>query len=490
VTFNRPLPQAVLTKKQTMNKILFNRALALFLLLLIGNLNPLAAQTPAKIERKDIEAHMEFLAGDALQGRGSGTQFELIAGTYFASLMKQFGVKPAGDTDSSGRKTYIQTITTTRNSFNAPPVLSYRANGADVKLTHGAEMLIYRIAAASVSGSLEKIGIDDAPQAGAVSLIRVASEADEKNLMQNIGRLLESDAAAVIVEETAQFRGSWQRFAARPVSFSNASGKTAPAPALIVVSKDAAAALGQTETGTKIEIGGKLNEPETRRTWNAVGLIDGADAKLASEVVLLSAHMDHLGVRENAPGEDKIFNGADDDASGCVAVLELARILAAGPKPKRTVYFAFFGSEEAGGTGSRYFVDNLPFPKENLIANLQWEMIGRPDAKVKKDELWLTGYERSNLGAELAKRGAKLVADPHPEQNFFQRSDNYNLARQGIVAHTVSSFGLHPDYHQASDELDTIDFEYMTNAVNSMIEPVRWLLDSDFKPDWNEGQKP
>ena len=98
--------------------------------------------------------------------------------------------------------------------------------------------------------------------------------------------------------------------------------------------------------------------------------------------------------------------------------------------------------------------------------------------------------ERSNLGAELAKRGAKLVQDPHPEQNFFQRSDNIQLARQGIIAHTVSSFGLHKDYHQASDEIKTINFTHMTNAINSMVKPVQWLINTDFKPVWYEGKKP
>ena len=127
---------------------------------------------------------------------------------------------------------------------------------------------------------------------------------------------------------------------------------------------------------------------------------------------------------------------------------------------------------------------------EKLIANLQFEMLGRPDPKVSADELWLTGYERSNLGSELAKRGAKLVNDPHPEQNFFRRSDNYTLARQGIVAHTVSSFGLHKDYHRPGDEIRTIDFGHMTRAINSMVKPVRWLINSDFKPAWHEGKRP
>ncbi len=117
-------------------------------------------------------------------------------------------------------------------------------------------------------------------------------------------------------------------------------------------------------------------------------------------------------------------------------------------------------------------------------------MIGRPDAAVAPHTLWLTGYERSNLGAELAAHGARLVADPHPEQNFFRRSDNYVLARKGIIAHTVSSYGLHSDYHQPSDDLAHVDFAHMIEAIESMVEPVRWLVNSDFKPQWNKDGKP
>jgi hypothetical protein len=82
------------------------------------------------------------------------------------------------------------------------------------------------------------------------------------------------------------------------------------------------------------------------------------------------------------------------------------------------------------------------------------------------------------------------VADPHPEQNFFQRSDNYTLAVRGVVAHTVSSFGLHPDYHRPSDEVSKIDFPFMAQSINSLIAPVRWLADSTFRPAWEPGKAP
>jgi Zn-dependent M28 family amino/carboxypeptidase len=224
-------------------------------------------------------------------------------------------------------------------------------------------------------------------------------------------------------------------------------------------------------------------------TRNVIGVLPGRSATTKNEVIMLSAHMDHLGVGTAVNG-DSIYNGADDDASGCVAVLELARFLARGRHPKRTVIFVFFGSEETGGQGNEYFLAHPPVALDKIVANLEFEMIGRADPAVKTDELWLTGFDRSNLGSELASHGAKLVADPHPAEHFFQRSDNYALARRGVIAHTVSSFGLHKDYHQPSDDLAHIDFQHLERATASMMPPVRWLANSDFKPHWLEGKKP
>lgn len=306
---------------------------------------PLSAQQSAVRAADQIRGTMEFLASDALQGRGSGTHDELVAATYLASELRQIGIDPLGDDGG-----YIQNVSGEFNFFR-------------------------------------------------------------------------------------EGKKQWN-------------------------------------------------------TRNVIGVIRGSDEKRKDEVILLTAHMDHLGVRQAMNG-DNIYNGADDDASGCVAVLQLARALAEKKEaPKRTVLFVFFGSEETGGQGNQYFLQHPPVPLQNIVANLEFEMIGRADAAVKPDELWLTGYERSNLGPELAKHGAKLVADPHPQQHFFQRSDNYALARQGVVAQTVSSFGLHADYHRPSDDVSHLDFTHMEQAIHSMVEPVKWLANSDFRPEWVAGKKP
>ncbi len=298
----------------------------------------------------------------------------------------------------------------------------------------------------------------------------------------------------MIIADAAQIR---QRFAAAasqtpelPVQIGTEVGFSGAGSA-VVLNAEATKALEAAENGAEVTFGGTASPGDVTNTRNVIGMIPGSDPKLKGEVILLTAHMDHLGVRENAPGADKIYNGADDDASGCVAVLELARRLGeARQKPKRTVYFVTFGSEERGGWGANYLLAHPPVPLTDIAANLEFEMIGRGDSAVPADTLWLTGYERTNLGPELAKQGAKIVADPHPNENFFMRSDNYALARKGVVAQTVSSFGLHKDYHQASDEASTIDYDHMTRSIESIFVPVEYLVNSAFKPEWVAGKKP
>jgi Zn-dependent M28 family amino/carboxypeptidase len=219
-----------------------------------------------------------------------------------------------------------------------------------------------------------------------------------------------------------------------------------------------------------------------------VARLSGSDSREKSDIILLTAHLDHLGTRDT--GLDRIYNGADDDASGSIAVLTLAEALSRGPKLKRTVVFAWFGSEEAGGYGAAFFVQKPVVPLDKIVANLEFEMIGRPDGLIAPHTLWLTGWERTNLGPQLAAHGARLVADPHPAEKFFARSDNFTLALRGVVAQTVSSFGLHADYHQVTDDIAHIDFGHMTESIQSLLVPIRWLADSDFKPDWLPGGRP
>jgi hypothetical protein len=231
--------------------------------------------------------------------------------------------------------------------------------------------------------------------------------------------------------------------------------------------------------------------PAERRVLdaNVVGFIRGSDPVLRDEVVLVSAHYDHIGIGRPVDG-DSIYNGADDDASGVVAVLEIARALKSGPAPSRTVIFFLATGEEVGLLGTRWFIEHPPVPLERIVSNLEIEMIGRPDSLAGGiGKGWLTGYERSTMGDMLRDGGIPIIPDPRPEQNFFMRSDNIAFAYRGIPAHTLSSFNLHEDYHRPSDEIDKIDFEHMARVIDAAILAVRQLADGP-APVWHPGGRP
>lgn len=220
-----------------------------------------------------------------------------------------------------------------------------------------------------------------------------------------------------------------------------------------------------------------------RTTANAVGYLPGTDSKAGA--ILYSAHLDHLGVRNGV-----IMHGANDDASGVTAVLELAHALAAGGRLHRSVLFVAYGSEETGGQGSTAFGANPPVPLNTILANIEFEMIGAQDPKLPAGALMMTGFDRSDLGEALKAHGALVADDPYPEQNFFRRSDNYSLALKGVVAHTLSGWATTPTYHTAQDDIAHLDLKFMTAAIQSLVEPARWLADGDFTPIWKPGGMP
>jgi Zn-dependent M28 family amino/carboxypeptidase len=224
---------------------------------------------------------------------------------------------------------------------------------------------------------------------------------------------------------------------------------------------------------------------------NVVGIIPGADPALRDDVVLVDAHYDHLGVRTPAtPGADSIYNGADDDGSGTTAVLEIARVINAGPPPKRTLVFVATTGEEVGLLGTNWYVAHPVRPLSAMVANLEIEMIGRPDSLAGgPGRAWLTGFDRSTMGRMFEDAGLPIVPDRRPAQHFFERSDNIAFAHMGIPAHTLSTFNLHDDYHRPSDEISKIDFDHMAGVINAAVRAVE-LLANGPRPHWNPNGRP
>jgi hypothetical protein len=468
-------------------------ACSLFLLLVLMGWAQNPAKPPAPpngptVCEECIRKNLEFLASDELRGRGSGTEDEHKAAEYVGSQLKAYGVQPAG-----GDGAFVQQAALERRVIGSPPVIKVGAAGSERTLVFGKDFLAVYLSNTRFSGPLQKVDSDKMLPALKPGAFVLVTGTDLGRTRHMAFSLFSSGINAAMVEADDS---TPEHFAARalkmprlsPKLMSRTQGGLATSFNALELSHEVLQALAGLPEGTVLQFEATTSE-EKSFTWNAVGILPGSDPALRHAAVLFSAHLDHLGVGKPVNG-DSIYNGADDDASGTVAVLELARALGAGPKPKRTVIFALFGSEETGGLGSTYFRENPPVPLTEIAANLEFEMIGRPDAAVKADTLWLTGWERSNLGPVLAEHGAHLVADPHPEQDFFARSDNYVLAKKGVVAQTISSFGLHADYHQPSDDIAHIDFKHMDEAIGSLLAPVEWLVNSDFTPKWNQGGQP
>jgi hypothetical protein len=245
-----------------------------------------------------------------------------------------------------------------------------------------------------------------------------------------------------------------------------------------------------TDSGITLRSSFADNAPGKHETaYNVIGLLKGSDPKLAGKLVVVDAHYDHLGIGTPVAG-DSIYNGADDDASGTVTVLAAARALARGAPPKRSILFVLTTGEEEGLLGTNWLLAHFPRSLDSVVANLETEMIGRPDSLAGgAGKAWLTGYDRSTMGAMLASAHIAVVADPRPDQHFFERSDNIAFAERGIPAHTLSSFNMHTDYHQPSDDVSRIDFAHMTAVINSAIRAVELLANGPL-PVWKPGGRP
>lgn len=247
-------------------------------------------------------------------------------------------------------------------------------------------------------------------------------------------------------------------------------------------------ATGAKTSGPRAAAGGEASfDPHSAP--NVVGILPGTDATLRHQYVVISAHMDHVGV---SPGStpDSIWNGADDDASGTAGVLALAAALAQDP-PRRSVILLTVSGEEKGLWGSRWFTENPPVPVDSIVADLNLDMIGRN----WKDTISVIGLPYSDLGTTLKQvvaahpeLGLTAVGDLWPQENFFVRSDHYNFVRQGIPALFFFN-GTHEDYHRASDSPDRIDAEKEARVVRLVYHTVIAVGNADARPAWDPASK-
>tara|TARA_R110001632_G_scaffold169637_1_gene288644 strand:- start:3329 stop:4312 length:984 start_codon:yes stop_codon:yes gene_type:complete len=215
---------------------------------------------------------------------------------------------------------------------------------------------------------------------------------------------------------------------------------------------------------------------------NIIGVLEGTSKK--DEIVIISAHYDHLGIRSKEGVLDSIYNGANDDASGVTGVLALAEYFKKVGN-ERTIVFAAFTAEEMGIIGSTYFGKGIDASK--YVAGINLEMIGKTPS-FGPNTAWLTGFDRSDFGQIIQKNlvgtGYQLFPDPYKKFNLFFRSDNASLARLGVPSHTFSTtpIDVDKDYHQASDEAETLNMTVITQTIQAVAKGTESIINGKDTP--------
>lgn len=226
----------------------------------------------------------------------------------------------------------------------------------------------------------------------------------------------------------------------------------------------------------------------TGKAKNVGAMIPGTDPSLTG-VIVVSAHYDHLGENPDREGDDKIFNGANDDASGVAGIIELAGYLKAA-KPKRTIMLVAFYGEEKGLVGARHFVQNPPVPLKQIIANVNLEQIGRTDdlEGPRVGEANFTGFDYSDIPGIFVEANKGTYGFVKHEKNsdpFFFAADNAAFAGAGIPAHTISTCYMFPDYHQVGDHWEKLDYANFAKTTLAIGKGLKSLADREKAPQWN-----
>jgi hypothetical protein len=489
--------------------------------MLLSGALPLAAQSPASIQRAvksitpdDVRRRIGIIADDSMRGRDTPSpELEEVA-TWIAGEFRRFGLKPGGDggtflqrygilrkqvdTEQSVVRIAGRTAATLKPGVDVyllrqlgpfphgevtgpivvlagPPDTTHPLAGADVR---GAWVAL--IGTATPQGlPLDGRTATAAVEAGAVGIVIISNRPDAQ--WQN--RLARTAQPSISVEsrepgDTAHLVGFFEiRDATAQTTFG-----VDPAALRAQATRSAQRLDGVTVTYRAVErVISRASAP------NVVGILEGSDPRLKSEYVFFTGHMDHVGVGTPVNG-DSIYNGADDDASGTVAVVEAAEAFARlQPRPKRSLVFMTVSGEEKGLWGSAYFADHPTVPLAGIVADLNTDMVGRN----WKDTIVVIGKEHSDLGATLNRVGAahpelnmRPIDDLWPAENFYFRSDHYNFARKGVPILFFFN-GTHADYHGVGDSVDKIDAEKESRIIKLVFYLGLDIANAAERPKWN-----
>jgi hypothetical protein len=490
----------------------------------LGLLLLLTVQTPASVQQAaqsiseaDVRRRIGIIADDSMRGRDTPSPELDEVAAYIAREYKRLGLQPAGDGNG-----YLQRYSLDRVQIVGDSAAIMIHGRVDTTLRYGSDALFsgnvfeskdYAGELVLLSGSPTGSPGGDTTLVAGKMVILASAPRSRSERAQVLERVLGWKPAGIIVPSMAP-DSVWTQLVNRaafpqlrdpslksggPLVLAVRGASLQPIIARLGSDLGAAQpAQGFQVTplgGAQLHVHARVRVLERRSAPNVVAILPGSDPKLKDEYVVFSAHMDHVGVAGprgsggcRALGADSICNGADDDGSGTVAVVEIAEAFARlNPKPKRSILFLNVSGEEKGLWGSEYFADHPAVPLSNVVADLNIDMVGRN----WRDTIVAIGKEHSDLGATLNRVAAdhpelniKPIDDLWPQENFYGRSDHYNFAKKGVPILFFFN-GTHEDYHRPGDSPDKIDAEKEARIAQLIFYLGLEVANTPARPKWN-----
>lgn len=457
-----------------------------------------------RISTNSLQGHLSFIASDLLEGRDTPSTGLEIAAEYIAAQFRRSGLEtitPNGyfqTADWIWAEPLTGEALTIRHQDKSVSTNSYDVSifsyfDRDIKINN-AEIVVLsdeNIAKSTIPDNLEnKVVLIPANSRLTFNLIVKISQSKALLCIRAIKRT---------PQEQANFKASRGAKPGRLIHEEEKQEAKSTTPSIFIDDTKVLEILDSLKTSNStatISINFPAPKEKKLKLKNVVGLLRGSDPVLKDTYVILSAHYDHLGVSEASTG-DSIFNGANDNASGTVSLIEIADTLAKlKERPKRSILFMTFFGEEKGLYGSNYYVEHPLVPLEKTVANINLEQLGRTDSNdgLKKDSLSMTGFDFTDLNTYFKAAGEitgiKTYKDEQYSDLFFGASDNVEFAKAGIPSSTVCVAYTFPNYHKVEDNPDKIDYENMAKVDKNIALALIMAANSPTTPKWNEGSSP
>lgn len=459
------------------------------------------------ISANSLRGHLSFIASDLLEGRNTPSRGLDIAAEYIAAQFRRAGLEPAGDDgyfqtanwktmepNLEGFELNIQhdketiSVDAGRVSISLDKALDL-ANAVAVKVDFNDNAALAAMTEEQMAGKVVLTEMPDARRADQTQRTQIFRAQNEFFLRMSTLKV----ALVISIDRT----GQPVAVASRMIDPENPSPtrRTTTWPMITVHDGRAARMFnamkpGATAATVSLHLAAPAEKPLKLR--NVIGIVRGSDPQLKDTCVLITAHYDHIGVRADASG-DNIFNGANDDGSGTVSVIELASALSSlKQKPRRSIVFMTFFGEEKGFLGSRYYGRHPVFPIEKTVANINLEQVGRTDSTEGPQlaNASITGFDFSDVGLIFKAAGELTGINVYKHERnsdaFFSRSDNQALADQGVPAHTLCVAFVYADYHGAGDHWDKIDYDNMAKVNRCIALALVMIAENPQPPKWNE----